>query len=135
MTTPSATEAKRDAPRTLDVADAATMRAEDVLPHSIRAATASRRRKRERASSASDRTRCAATGAGAIAVLVGQLRSPFLLLLLATAVASAFFGERTDAIIIFLISGLSVGLGFVSEYRSARAVEALRASCRSCSGS
>jgi Mg2+-importing ATPase len=64
-------------------------------------------------------------GAGAIAVLVGQLRNPFLLLLLATAVASAFFGERTDAIIIFLISGLSVGLGFVSEYRSTRAVEAL----------
>ena len=57
-------------------------------------------------------------GPGAIAVLVGQLRNPFLLLLLATAVASAFFGERTDAIIIFLIGGLSVGLGFVSEYRS-----------------
>ena len=64
-------------------------------------------------------------GAGAVAVLVGQLRNPFLLLLLGTAVASAFFGERTDAIIIFLISGLSVGLGFVSEYRSTRAVEAL----------
>jgi E1-E2 ATPase/Cation transporter/ATPase, N-terminus len=69
-------------------------------------------------------------GAGAIAVLVGQLRNPFLLLLLATAVAAASFGERTDAIIIFLISGLSVGLGFVSEYRSARAVEALHSQLR-----
>jgi P-type Mg2+ transporter len=69
-------------------------------------------------------------GAGAIAVFVGQLRNPFLLLLLGTAVASAFFGERTDAIIIFLISGLSVGLGFVSEYRSTRAVEALHSQLR-----
>jgi Mg2+-importing ATPase len=68
--------------------------------------------------------------AGAVAVFVGQLRNPFLLLLLGTAVASAFFGERTDAIIIFLISGLSVGLGFVSEYRSARAVEALHSQLR-----
>ena len=41
-----------------------------------------------------------------------------------------FFGERTDALIIFLISGLSVGLGFVSEYRSARAVDALHAQLR-----
>jgi P-type Mg2+ transporter len=64
-------------------------------------------------------------GVRALSVFLSQLRSPFLLLLLATAVASIFFGERTDALIIFLISGLSVGLGFLSEYRSARAVEAL----------
>ncbi len=66
----------------------------------------------------------------AIAVFVSQLRSPFLLLLLATAAASLFFGERTDALIIFLISGLSIGLGFVSEYRSARAVDALHSQLR-----
>jgi Mg2+-importing ATPase len=69
-------------------------------------------------------------GVRAAAVLLNQLRSPFLLLLLATAVASIFFGERTDALIIFLISGLSVGLGFVSEYRSARAVDALHSRLR-----
>ena len=63
-------------------------------------------------------------------MLVGQLRNPFLLLLLAAAVASAFFGERTDALIIFLIIGLSVGLGFVNEYRSERAVEALHSQLR-----
>src|SRR2546430_2163533 len=62
-------------------------------------------------------------GVRALAVFASQLRSPFLVLLLATAVVSVFFGERTDALIIFLISGLSVGLGFVSEYRSARAVD------------
>src|SRR5581483_3516369 len=61
----------------------------------------------------------------ALTVFTSQLRSPFLLLLIATASVAAFFGERTDAVIIFLISGLSVGLGFVSEYRSARAVDAL----------
>ena len=69
-------------------------------------------------------------GVRAIAVFVSQLRSPFLLLLLATATASLFFGERTDALIIFLISGLSVSLGFVSEYRSARAVDALHSRLR-----
>jgi P-type Mg2+ transporter len=69
-------------------------------------------------------------GVRAITVFLSQLRSPFLLLLLATAVASIFFGERTDALIIFLISGLSVGLGFVSEYRSARAVDALHSRLR-----
>ncbi len=66
----------------------------------------------------------------AIVIFVSQLRSPFLLLLLATALASVFFGERTDALIIFLISGLSIGLGFVSEYRSARAIEALHSRLR-----
>jgi Mg2+-importing ATPase len=69
-------------------------------------------------------------GVRAVAVFLNQLRSPFLLLLLATAVASIFFGEGTDALIIFLISGLSVGLGFVSEYRSARAVDALHSRLR-----
>jgi len=69
-------------------------------------------------------------GVRALAVFASQLRSPFLLLLLATAVASVFFGERTDALIIFLISGLSVGLGFVSEYRSARDVDALHSQLR-----
>ena len=69
-------------------------------------------------------------GVRALAVFANQLRSPFLVLLLATAVVSVFFGERTDALIIFLISGLSVGLGFVSEYRSARAVDALHAQLR-----
>jgi P-type Mg2+ transporter len=66
----------------------------------------------------------------AFVVFAGQLRSPFLLLLLVAALASAFVGERTDALIIFLISGLSVGLGFVSEYRSSRAVEALHSQLR-----
>jgi Mg2+-importing ATPase len=54
-----------------------------------------------------------------------QLKSPLLGLLLAAAVASYFVGERSDAIIIGLIVALSVGLGFVNEYRAEKAAEAL----------
>src|SRR5581483_8057913 len=69
-------------------------------------------------------------GARPLAVLVRQLRNPLLLLLLAAALTSAIVGERTDALIIFLISGLSIGLGFLNEYRSERAVEALHSQLR-----
>jgi Mg2+-importing ATPase len=58
-------------------------------------------------------------------VLWHQLRSPLLALLLTAAVASYFVGERSDAIIIGVIVALSVGLGFVNEYRAEKAAEAL----------
>jgi P-type Mg2+ transporter len=58
-------------------------------------------------------------------VLWHQLRSPLLGLLLAAAVASYFVGERGSAVIIGVIVGLSVGLGFVNEYRAEKAAEAL----------
>ena len=53
-------------------------------------------------------------------VLWHQLRSPLLALLLTAALASYFVGERTDAVIIAVIVGLSVGLGFVNEYPGVR---------------
>jgi len=65
-----------------------------------------------------------------LAVLARQFRNPLLLLLLAAALTSIFVGERADALIIFLISGLSVGLGFFNEFRSERAVEALHSQLR-----
>ena len=58
-------------------------------------------------------------------VLWHQLRSPLLGLLLAAAVASYLVGERSGAVIIAVIVGLSVGLGFVNEYRAEKAAEAL----------
>ena len=58
-------------------------------------------------------------------VLWHQLRSPLLALLLSAALASYFVGEGTDAVIIAVIVGLSVGLGFVNEYRAEKAAEAL----------
>ncbi len=58
-------------------------------------------------------------------VLWHQLRSPLLALLVIAAIASYFVGEHTDSVIIAVIVALSVGLGFVNEYRAERAAEAL----------
>jgi Mg2+-importing ATPase len=63
--------------------------------------------------------------ARALGVLAAQVRSPLLVLLAVTAVVSGTLGERTSAAIIVLILIVSVGLGFVNEYRAARAAEAL----------
>ncbi|HYT81144.1 MAG TPA: magnesium-translocating P-type ATPase [Actinomycetota bacterium] len=65
-----------------------------------------------------------------LAVLGRQFRSALLLLLLITAVVSAFLGEQVDAAIIGAILAISVGLGFVNEYRAERAVEALHEEIR-----
>src|SRR5664279_1517117 len=66
----------------------------------------------------------------AIGILLGQLRNPLLVLLLGAALVSAFTGGLTDAGIIGAIMLLSVGLGFVNEYRSANAVAALHGDIR-----
>ena len=63
-------------------------------------------------------------------VLVRQLRNPLLILLLSAAAVSALTGDRTDGGIIAAIVLLSVGLGFVNEYRSELAVAALHANIR-----
>jgi P-type Mg2+ transporter len=63
----------------------------------------------------------------ALGVLRRQLRNPLLILLLAAAAVSGVTGDPTDALIIAAIVFLSVGLGFVNEYRSERAVAALHA--------
>lgn len=69
-------------------------------------------------------------GARPFAILGRQLRNPLLILLAAATITSLIVGERTDAIIILAIVGLSVGLGFFNEYRSERVIEALHASIR-----
>ena len=82
--------------------------------------------------------RLAALGANAVRshrarflpVLGRQLRSPLLALLLVTATASYFVGERSDAVIIALILSASVGLGLVNEYRAEKAAEALHSQIR-----
>jgi E1-E2 ATPase/Cation transporter/ATPase, N-terminus len=59
-------------------------------------------------------------------VLRSHLRSP--LLLAVTALASAFLGQASDAVIIGVILIVSVGLGFVNEYRASKTAEALHSS-------
>ncbi|HWK29305.1 MAG TPA: magnesium-translocating P-type ATPase [Solirubrobacter sp.] len=66
----------------------------------------------------------------ALGILGSQLRNPLLILLLSAAAVSGLTGDPTDAVIIGVIVTLSVGLGFVNEYRSARAVAALHADIR-----
>jgi len=61
-------------------------------------------------------------------VLLGQLRSPLLILLAVTALASAFLGQGSDAVIIGVILVASVGLGFANEYKAAKTAEALHSS-------
>ncbi|MFF1612386.1 magnesium-translocating P-type ATPase [Amycolatopsis sp. NPDC058278] len=65
-----------------------------------------------------------------VPVLWHQLRSPLLVLLMVAAVASYFVGERSDAVIIGVIVAVSVGLGFVNEYRAEKAAEALHTQIR-----
>ncbi len=65
-----------------------------------------------------------------VVVLLRQVRSPLLILLAVTALASFFLGERLDAVIIAVILLASVGLGFVNEYRAERAVRALHEQIR-----
>jgi len=63
-------------------------------------------------------------------VLVRQLRSALLVLLVITASVSFVLGDRTDAVIIGAILAVSVGLGFVNEYRAERAAQALHSEIR-----
>ena len=69
-------------------------------------------------------------GARPATIFVRQLRNPLLILLLAAAVVSGLTRDPSDAVIIGVIVGLSVGLGFVNEYRSEQAVEALHSQIR-----
>ncbi|GAA1965266.1 magnesium-translocating P-type ATPase [Amycolatopsis minnesotensis] len=63
-------------------------------------------------------------------VLWQQLRSPLLGLLLIAAIVSYFVGEHSDSVIIGVIVAVSVGLGFVDEYRAEKAAEALHSRIR-----
>lgn len=63
-------------------------------------------------------------------VLGRQLKSPILILLFVTAVVSTFLGESANAIIIAVILAVSVGLGFVNEFRAEKAADALHTQVR-----
>jgi Mg2+-importing ATPase len=117
-------------PAALAVADAAALEADDVLARLVTSA--------DGLPSSEARARLEVYGpnavrshrARALAVLARQLQSPLLVLLMVTAAVSFFVGERSDAVIIGVIVGLSVGLGFVNEFRAEQAAEALHAQLR-----
>ncbi|MGZ4355140.1 MAG: cation-translocating P-type ATPase, partial [Gaiellaceae bacterium] len=114
----------------LDLATAATLPADEVLRALASGAEGLSGAEAQRRLASVGPNALRSHGARPLTVLLRQLHNPLLLLLLVAALTSAFVGERTDALIIFLISGLSVGLGFVNEFRSERAVEALHSQLR-----
>ena len=63
-------------------------------------------------------------------VLARQFRNPLLILLIVTASVSFFTGDRSGAAVIAVILALSVGLGFVNEYRAEKAAEELHSQIR-----
>ena len=66
----------------------------------------------------------------AAAVLRRQLNNAVLALLALTAAVSFFLGDSTQAVIIGIILVVSVGLGFVNEYRAEQASAALHSRVR-----
>lgn len=66
----------------------------------------------------------------ALTIMIGQFKSPIILLLLFAAVLSFYLGDATDSIIILIIVLASGLLGFWQEYEANSAVEKLLAIVR-----
>jgi Mg2+-importing ATPase len=116
--------------RKLELAEAAALPPDDVLARLESSASGLSAEEAARRLKEAGPNAVRSHGVRPLEVLLRQLMSPLLLLLVAAAATSFFVGERTDALIIFGIMGLSVGLGFFNEFRAARAVEALHSRIR-----
>ncbi len=117
-------------PITLTTLEAAQMPGEDVLARLATTADGLSTTEHDRRLQVYGPNAIRSHGAAPLLILWRQLRNPLLLLLGAATAVSFLVGERTDALIILGIVGLSVGLGFLNEFRSERVVEALHASIR-----
>jgi Ca2+-transporting ATPase len=65
-------------------------------------------------------------GAGLLGIFLGQFKDFMIGVLLVAALISGFIGEAKDTIVIIVIVVLNAVVGFVQEYRSEKAMEALR---------
>ncbi len=63
---------------------------------------------------------------GPLRIFISQFNSPLTLLLMGGALVSLFIGERIDAYVILAIIVLSSFLGFFQEYKSSKALDALK---------
>jgi P-type Ca2+ transporter type 2C len=59
-------------------------------------------------------------------ILLEQFKNILIIILIIAVIISAFLGEITDSIVIFVIILFAAGLGFIQEYRAGRAIQALR---------
>lgn len=65
-----------------------------------------------------------------LTLVARQVDNPLFALLALAASVSFFVGQKTDAVIIGVILGISIGLGFINEYQAQRASEGLHAQLR-----
>ncbi|MCC6614193.1 MAG: cation-transporting P-type ATPase [Anaerolineae bacterium] len=63
---------------------------------------------------------------GALAILVEQFKSVIVLLLLVASALSFAFGDNLEGVAILVVIGLTAAIGFFTELRAVRSMEALR---------